>query len=159
MLRQVTTQYGEIRGVASGDPRVTVFKGVPFAKPPIGELRWRSPEKPEPWEGVLQADRFPDMAWQNAPGQHPDTDFYIMSVNPIDEEFLLESETAVEEVLDTINNLNIAKLNIALKEEFASRYLDCAAWLKENGFDTVDGLHFSTSTYLKVHDFAVNELF
>ena len=91
--------------------------------------------------------------------EHPDTDFYIMSVNPIDEEFLLESETAVEEVLDTINNLNIAKLNIALKEEFASRYLDCAAWLKENGFDTVDGLHFSTSTYLKVHDFAVNELF
>ena len=91
--------------------------------------------------------------------EHPDTDFYIMSVNPIDEEFLLESETAVEEVLDTINNLNIAKLNIALKEEFASRYLDCAAWLKENGFDTVDGLHFSTATYLKVHDFAVNELF
>ena len=66
--------------------------------------------------------------------EHPDTDFYIMSVNPIDEEFLLESETAVEEVLDTINNLNIAKLNIALKEEFASRYLDCATWLKENGF-------------------------
>ena len=91
--------------------------------------------------------------------EHPDTDFYIMSVNPIDEEFLLESETAVEEVLDTINNLNIAKLNIALKEEFTSRYLDCATWLKENGFDTVDGLHFSTSTYLKVHDFAVNELF
>ena len=91
--------------------------------------------------------------------EHPDTDFYIMSVNPIDEEFLLESETAVEEVLDTINNLNIAKLNIALKEEFASRYPDCATWLKENGFDTVDGLHFSTSTYLKVHDFAVNELF
>lgn len=91
--------------------------------------------------------------------EHPDTDFYIMSVNPIDEEFLLESETAVEEVLDTINNLNIAKLNIALKKEFASRYLDCATWLKENGFDTVDGLHFSTSTYLKVHDFAVNKLF
>ena len=91
--------------------------------------------------------------------EHPDTDFYIMSVNPVDEEFLLENETAVEEVLDTVNNLNIAKLNIALKEEFGSRYLDCASWLKEDGFDTVDGLHFTTSTYLKVHDFAVAQLF
>ena len=91
--------------------------------------------------------------------EHPDTDFYIMSVNPIDEEFLLESETAVEEVLDTVNNLNIAKLNLALKKEFDKQYLDCASWLKSDGFDTVDGLHYSTSTYLKVHDFAVNKLF
>jgi len=91
--------------------------------------------------------------------RHPDTDFYIMSVNPIDEEFLLESETAVEEVLDTINNLNVAKLNIALKEEFESRYLDCASWLKSDGFDTVDGLHFTTASYLKIHDFVVEALF
>ncbi len=92
MLRKVTTQYGEIRGVASGDPRVTVFKGVPFAKPPIGELRWRSPEKPEPWEGVLQADRFPDMAWQNAPGQHPDTDFYDKELNPAAQDWKMSED-------------------------------------------------------------------
>ena len=90
---------------------------------------------------------------------HPDTDFYILSVNPIDEEFLLESETAVEEVLDMINNLNIAKLNLRLKEEFTRRYLDSASFLKSDGFETVDGLHFNTKTYLKIHDFVVNELF
>ena len=90
---------------------------------------------------------------------HPDTDFYILSVNPIDEEFLLESETAVEEVLDMINNLNIAKLNLRLKDEFTRRYLDSASFLKSDGFETVDGLHFNTKTYLKIHDFVVNELF
>ena len=90
---------------------------------------------------------------------HPDTDFYILSVNPIDEEFLLESETAAEEVLDMINNLNIAKLNLRLKEEFTRRYLDSASFLKSDGFETVDGLHFNTKTYLKIHDFVVNELF
>lgn len=90
---------------------------------------------------------------------YPDTDFYILSVNPIDEEFLLESETAEEAVLEMINNLNIAKLNLRLKEEFASRYLDSASYLKADGFETVDGLHFNTKTYLKIHDFVVHELF
>ena len=35
-----------------------VFKGIPFAKPPIGDLRWRAPQPVKKWEGVLQADKF-----------------------------------------------------------------------------------------------------
>ena len=51
MLRKVTTQYGTIEGVPCGDPRITVFKGVPYAKPPVGELRWRAPQPPRTWCG------------------------------------------------------------------------------------------------------------
>lgn len=91
--------------------------------------------------------------------EHPDTKFYILSVNPIDEEFLIDSETAAEEVLDTINSLNIAKLNLRLKEEFSDRYLDSSSFLRQDGFETVDGLHYSTDTYLKIHDFVVSQLF
>lgn len=44
-----------------------VFRGVPYAKAPVGELRWRAPEAPEPWEGVLEAVDFPPKSVQTAP--------------------------------------------------------------------------------------------
>ncbi len=89
----------------------------------------------------------------------PDTDFYILSVNPIDEEFLIEDGLVDESVFTDINSLNVARMNVKLKSEFGSRYIDSASYLKSDGFETVDGLHFSTSTYLKIHDFVVNILF
>jgi len=92
MLRKVVTQYGPIQGVPSGDPRVTAFLGVPYAKPPVGDLRWRSPQKPEPWEGTLQATSYPDMAWQNAPGQHPETDFYDRELNPASQDYTISED-------------------------------------------------------------------
>ncbi len=90
---------------------------------------------------------------------YPDTSFYILSVNPLDEEFLLEDGLVEDAVFEDINSLNVARMNVRLKEEFASRYIDSASYLKSDGFDTVDGLHFSTETYLKIHDFVVKELF
>ena len=42
----------------SGADGVTAFKGIPYAKPPIGDLRWRAPQPPEPWAGVRRADTF-----------------------------------------------------------------------------------------------------
>lgn len=51
----VETASGQLAGrVSSG---VAVYKGVPFAAAPVGELRWRAPQ-PYRWEGVLQADQF-----------------------------------------------------------------------------------------------------
>ena len=90
---------------------------------------------------------------------HPDTRFYILSVNPLDEEFLIEDGQVAEQVFHDINSLNVAKMNVKLKEEFASRYIDSASYLKSDGFDTVDGLHFTMQTYLKIHDFVVSRLF
>lgn len=99
------------------------------------------------------------VAYQDVIDAHPDTAFYILSVNPIDEEFLIEDGQVHETVFDDINSLNIARMNVRLKKEFGSRYIDSASFLKTDGFETVDGLHFSTQTYLKIHDFVVSQLF
>jgi para-nitrobenzyl esterase len=48
---------------------VTGWFGVPFAAPPLRELRWRSPQPVEPWEGVLHADRFAPMCLQPLRGR------------------------------------------------------------------------------------------
>ena len=45
MLRKVKTEEGIVQGLVGKDPRITVFRGVPYAKPPMGELRWRSEER------------------------------------------------------------------------------------------------------------------
>ena len=91
MLRKVTTKYGMIEGTASGDPRVTVFWGVPYAKPPVGDLRWRAPQPAEPWEGVLNADRKPKIAMQPQPGEDW-TDFYTKELNPTAYEYTVSED-------------------------------------------------------------------
>ncbi len=49
----VKTNYGVLKGFI--DDEVIIWKGVPYAKPPIGELRWKAPQDPEPWRGIRQA--------------------------------------------------------------------------------------------------------
>ncbi len=52
----VRTRHGLVQGVAEKD--LTVYRGIPFATPPVGELRWRAPVPPKPWEGVRSAAEF-----------------------------------------------------------------------------------------------------
>ncbi len=52
----IATESGLVEGVQ--EQSLTVFKGIPFAAPPIGGLRWRSPQPPAPWLGVRKADHF-----------------------------------------------------------------------------------------------------
>lgn len=52
----VTIDTGALAG-QQGD-RVTSFKGIPYAQPPVGPLRWRAPQPPEGWNGVRQATTF-----------------------------------------------------------------------------------------------------
>lgn len=61
-METVKTRLGEVRGIDMG--ACTVFKGIPYAKPPVGELRWKAPVPAEPWEGVLEAVKFPARGWQ-----------------------------------------------------------------------------------------------
>ncbi len=58
----VRIETGLIEGIQSG--AITVFKSVPFAAPPVGELRWRAPQPAPPWNGVRRADRFGPVAMQ-----------------------------------------------------------------------------------------------
>ena len=55
---------GDVRGVLTEDGKVEVYAGIPYAKPPVGELRWKEPQPADPWEGVLQADHFAPMSMQ-----------------------------------------------------------------------------------------------
>ena len=68
MLRVVETEYGKVRGIEAADPRITAFKGIPFAAPPVGENRWRAPQPATPWEGVRDCFRFGPIAIQDTPG-------------------------------------------------------------------------------------------
>ena len=54
--QQVATAEGRVRGIA--EEGAEVFKGVPFAAPPVGEFRWRPPQPATPWQGVHDASRF-----------------------------------------------------------------------------------------------------
>lgn len=50
---QVVTSYGVVEGKQKS--RVTEYLGIPYAAPPVGELRWADPQSLEPWEGVFEA--------------------------------------------------------------------------------------------------------
>jgi para-nitrobenzyl esterase len=49
------TDYGKLKGYVDEDKEVLVWKGVPYARPPVGELRWAAPLDPEAWHGVRDA--------------------------------------------------------------------------------------------------------
>src|SRR5689334_1632591 len=54
----VRTKAGQLSGVPATDAKVTVFRGIPYAAPPVGDLRWRAPKPAEPWQGVRKAAEF-----------------------------------------------------------------------------------------------------
>lgn len=60
-----TTQYGVLEGVCESG--VNVFKGVPFAAPPVGENRWRAPQPLQSWQGVRSAKKFGNDPMQGNP--------------------------------------------------------------------------------------------
>lgn len=68
MIRVAKTENGMVRGIEAADPRITAFKGIPFAAPPVGENRWRAPQPAENWEGIRDASRFGPAAMQSTPG-------------------------------------------------------------------------------------------
>ncbi len=68
MLRKVLTENGWVEGIPAADPRITAFKGIPFAAPPVGDLRWRAPQPVKNWEGVRKAYTFAPISMQETPG-------------------------------------------------------------------------------------------
>ena len=71
----VQTLYGKMEGVDRGS--YVEYRGIPYAKAPVGELRWKAPVRPEPWEDVYQAVDFRNKCAQKAYLAPPyDKDFY-----------------------------------------------------------------------------------
>jgi para-nitrobenzyl esterase len=83
----VTTNAGKVAGFKEGN--INVFKGIPFAAPPVGELRWKAPQPIKPWSGVkdciqfaaspMQFDPVPFMCWSEE---------FLIPKKPIDEDCL-----------------------------------------------------------------------
>lgn len=66
----VTTQSGQLQGVIEN--QLVVFKGIPYAAPPVGELRWREPQPVAAWDGVRQAFAFDNACIQPGSSQAGD---------------------------------------------------------------------------------------
>jgi para-nitrobenzyl esterase len=68
----VATNTGAVEGVRTGS--LAIYKGIPFAAPPVGALRWREPQAVEPWRGVRKVEAFAPACMQvgtSMPGEKP----------------------------------------------------------------------------------------
>lgn len=68
----VETKYGKVQGIQENG--LVKFLGIPYAAQPRGELRWKRARECEPWEGVMQADHYGDVAFQDDKGQFQGSD-------------------------------------------------------------------------------------
>ena len=69
----MTLRDGDVEGLLSEDKSVKVYAGIPYAKAPVGELRWKEPQNPDKWTGVRNCTKFApksmqpkEAAWQSS---------------------------------------------------------------------------------------------
>jgi para-nitrobenzyl esterase len=60
----VRVEQGLLTGTNGASPEVRAYRGIPYAAPPVGDLRWKGPQPPSPWQGVRQAADFSNACWQ-----------------------------------------------------------------------------------------------
>lgn len=65
----VKVEGGLVEGIV--EDGVEIFKGIPFAAPPVGDLRWKAPHPVQPWRGVLVCDKFAKAPLQKEQARHP----------------------------------------------------------------------------------------
>ncbi len=84
----VRVEGGLVSGVLGRDPSVTAFKGIPFAAPPVGDLRRRAPKQVVPWQGVRRADKFSASCIQNVVRERKPLTYEFMTHGDISEDCL-----------------------------------------------------------------------
>ncbi len=82
---QVSIEAGTLRGVPRDDQGVLAFKGIPYAAPPTGALRWHAPEPPHAWSGVRDVGQFGARCWSawkldRAPGPPQSEDCLTLNI-------------------------------------------------------------------------------
>src|SRR4051794_39729004 len=78
----VKVDGGLLQGTA--EDGLMVYKGIPFAAPPVGELRWKAPQPASKWDGVRMADKFASGAMQgiNPPSGKSEDCLYLNVWSP-----------------------------------------------------------------------------
>ena len=87
----VTVAGGQISAApGSADGEVDAYLGIPYAAPPMGELRWRPPHPVEPWDGIREASALPPGCPQGLPVGRTETDdpFFGAGATTFDEDCL-----------------------------------------------------------------------
>ncbi len=79
---------GLAAGAPGRDAAITVFKGLPFAAPPVRDLRWRAPQPVAPWTGVRAADRFGANCMQTIVEEKKPWTYEFMAHGPVSEDCL-----------------------------------------------------------------------
>ncbi|XP_077979664.1 fatty acyl-CoA hydrolase precursor, medium chain-like [Glandiceps talaboti] len=133
---QVETSTGTVLGLRSdlSFMNITYFRGIPYAEPPVGDLRFRKPVKKEPWEGVFNATQFGVSCPQNAYG-----DNWMGSILPSDEQ-----------------DEDCLQLNV-----YAPTYFDpdepyaVMIWIHGGGYVSGQGMLYESSFLTGFHDVVV----
>ena len=84
----VHVEGGRLAGIPGKDRSITVYKGIPFAAPPVGDLRWRGPKPVIPWQGVRKADQFGASCIQNIVNEHKPWTYEFMTHTEVSEDCL-----------------------------------------------------------------------
>ena len=113
----VKTDKGWVSGTTDSERGLRVFKGIPFAAPPVGELRWRAPQPVRAWTDTLQATEFSASPIQNEPRP-----FYAWS-----EEFIAQPEPLSEDCL---------YLNVWTPAESGNEKLPVFVWIYGGGLNS-----------------------
>ncbi|WP_370455732.1 MULTISPECIES: carboxylesterase/lipase family protein [unclassified Imperialibacter] len=113
----VQIKSGKVSGGITADGKITSFKGIPFAAPPVGDLRWKAPQPVKPWEGVKECTSFGASPMQGKP-----VPFSMWS-----KEFLIPDEPISEDCL---------YLNIWTGAKSSKEKLPVLVWIYGGGFQS-----------------------